>query len=402
MKLAKFFLYFVNVSRKNLNFYILTLAYICFGLCACSDSDKTAGGGPSGTEAGNAITAQILASNSKPAAFAKVRLMDSESLNDSLAYVVQTDEAGYVSINAIANGKYTLEATLAKESIQKSVTILNASVDLGQNNLKEMATVVGTVGDSSAEGIVRARGLTHSANVSGGNFTLDSLPEGALSLVFLPNKVSDTICSYVKAVAGKSTIAKSFANERGKILLDDFNDLDSKHRYAPAYTQRGGWWFFSAESSVTVTYADSISKEIPLERTNNGAQIHFTVEFPKENRGFLWVNFGVQIGDKSDDSIPTYDLSSVDTVVFYAHGRGNFVMQLLDENFKGDSSVLAQAELNLNSEPFRYAIPLLDIVQNANALTHVNLLAFVFVDNAEFIFDDIEFIGADKHSIWKI
>ena len=68
--------------KQNKTKRVLTLIAplaIGFSLCACG-SDNVAGGGPSGTEAGNAITAQILIANA-PAANARVKLVEHNSLN---------------------------------------------------------------------------------------------------------------------------------------------------------------------------------------------------------------------------------------------------------------------------------------------------------------------------------
>ena len=67
--------------KQNKTRRILTLIApiaIGFSLCACGGSDNVAGGGPSGTEAGNAITAQILIANA-PAANARVKLVEHNS-----------------------------------------------------------------------------------------------------------------------------------------------------------------------------------------------------------------------------------------------------------------------------------------------------------------------------------
>ena len=67
------FLYFWDVLSRNpantakcAAYSILALS-MGLGLSACGET-KTAGGGPSGTEAGNAITAQILTADKSPAA----------------------------------------------------------------------------------------------------------------------------------------------------------------------------------------------------------------------------------------------------------------------------------------------------------------------------------------------
>ena len=68
--------------KQNKNRRLLTLVApfaISLSLCACGGSE-VAGGGPSGTEAGNAITAQILIANA-PAANARVKLVEHNSLD---------------------------------------------------------------------------------------------------------------------------------------------------------------------------------------------------------------------------------------------------------------------------------------------------------------------------------
>ena len=117
-------LYFWDVLSKNpanmakCAAYSLLALTFGLGLSACGET-KTAGGGPSGTEAGNAITAQILTADKTPAALARVRLMDSEDLDSEKAYSAETDKKGKVVIEGVADGDYTLEATLDGGALQK-------------------------------------------------------------------------------------------------------------------------------------------------------------------------------------------------------------------------------------------------------------------------------------------
>ena len=154
-------LYFWDVLTKNpanmAKYAVSSILALSFGLglSACGDT-KTAGGGPSGTEAGNAITAQILTADKTPAALARVRLMDSEGLDSEKAYSAETDKNGNVTIEGVADGDYTLEAKLDGEALQKLVSVSGANVDLEKAQLKKMAAVSGVVGDS-VNGVVRVR-----------------------------------------------------------------------------------------------------------------------------------------------------------------------------------------------------------------------------------------------------
>ena len=206
------FLYFSRVFRNHMDVSCMlktvgsvSLALsLGLGFVACGKTE-TAGGGPSGTEAGNAITAEIITADKSPAALARVRLMDSEGLDSEKAYSAETDKNGKVVIEGVADGEYTLEANLEGEALQMLVNVSGSNVDLGKDQLKKMAAVSGTVGDS-ANGVVKVRGMRHSAKVVDGAFTLDSLPEGVLSLVFISDvKDSDTSSTYLKVEAGKES-----------------------------------------------------------------------------------------------------------------------------------------------------------------------------------------------------
>ena len=127
--------------KQNKNRRLLTLVApfaISLSLCACGGSE-VAGGGPSGTEAGNAITAQILLANA-PAPYAKVKLVEHNSLDGSEgAYIATADSNGKVSIaiDSVAFGSYTMEATFDETALQLPVVVKDTnSIDLGKQTLQ--------------------------------------------------------------------------------------------------------------------------------------------------------------------------------------------------------------------------------------------------------------------------
>ena len=188
---------YLSGMRKLLPATIMSFA-LGISLNACSDS-KVAGGGPSGTEAGNAITAQIIASGT-PAAQVTVRLTESESIDSDSVRTATTDSKGKVSFENVSDGEYILEATMGDKALQKEVVVEGEDVDLGKGNLEKTVSVSGSVQEKS--GKVKVRGMAHEAEVVDGKFTLDSLPAGPLSLVFIPDdKKNDTSCTYMKVIA---------------------------------------------------------------------------------------------------------------------------------------------------------------------------------------------------------
>lgn len=384
---------------------ILALSF-GLGLSACSET-KTAGGGPSGTEAGNAITAQILTAEKSPAALAKVRLMDSEALGDEKAYSAEADKNGNVTIEGVEDGDYTLEAKLAGEALQIPVQVNGASVDLGKDRLKKTATVSGSVGDKSLKGVVKVRGLEHSAKVKDGNFTLDSLPEGVLSLVFIPDVEDvDTSSTYLKVLAGESTVSGTFADESRALLLEDFQDSNYQNRFMPARTYDGGWWYFDfSADNVTPDFVIGENHLFTLANEDGNISAHVAAHFGdiiKDSTGVAhwpWATMGVELG-KSDKALCN-DISSVDSVAFRIKGIGSVVFNIIDSNLKPDHQKLIQSEYGLDSVWVRVSVPL---PADKEAFKCVNQLAWDFktIDGyAEVWLDDVELIGGDRLSIWE-
>ncbi|MCQ2104726.1 MAG: hypothetical protein MJZ26_02935 [Fibrobacter sp.] len=383
------------------------------GLSACSDNAKIAGGGPSGTEAGNAITAQILTADAKPAALAKVKLTHVDALDNIGSYTAETDNDGSVTIANVADGSYILEAAQGNGALQVNVNMASESVDLGSNNLAKMVSVSGSI-DNASEGTVRVRGLDHSAAVVNGEYSLDSLPAGHLDLVFIPKEASkDTISSYIRTVAGESATSSTFAGEKDALLLDDFQDHNNQHRFGPMYfgPSDGGWWYLSHSENVIATNGLDSKGYLKLDKDGDNYFVHATLDFDtykdslfydeNDNRIWPWANLGVGIG--SNDKSICYDLTSVSSVAFMAKGDGYFKFVLVDESHKTDSfdGVFAEAEYRLSDEWTRYEVNLEGIVdKNRGSLKCVTLLTWSFTESIDFWMDNVELVGGDRLSIW--
>ena len=405
------FLYLSRVLRKhgNISSMLKTASSVSLalsmglGLVACGET-KTAGGGPSGTEAGNAITAQILTAEKSPAALAKVRLMDSEDLGNEKAYSAEADKKGNVIIEGVADGDYTLEAKLDGEALQIPVKVAGENVDLGKDRLKKTATVSGSVGDKSLKGTVKVRGLKHSTKVVDGNFTLDSLPEGVLSLVFISDvKDSDTSSTYLKVEAGKESKSSTFADESRALLLEDFQDSNYQNRFMPARTYDGGWWYFDFADNVTPDFIIGENHLFTLANEDGNISAHVAAHFGeivKDSAGVAhwpWATMGVELG-KSDKALCN-DMSSVDSVAFRIKGIGAVVFNIIDSNLEPDHQKLIQSEYGLDDEWVRVSVPL---PADKDAFKCVNQLAWDFKTingYAEVWLDDVELIGGNRLSI---
>ena len=397
-----------NISTFGLGLVALSTVA---ALSACSGNDKTAGGGPSGTEAGNAITAQIMVAG-QPAAFARVKLSESESLDATDNEFTEADSNGKILFENVAEGTYTLEARLDGKALQKEVSVEGSDVDLGKEDLEETVSIEGSVGEG-AEGMVKVRGMAHSAKVKDGKFSMDSLPAGPLSLVFIPGKEgADTSSTYMKVVAGESSTASTFAEESRALLLDDFQDSNYQNRFMPAHTYDGGWWYFDySEETVTPEFTDNgYSHRFSLESEDGNIVAHVAATFGdavKDSTGetiWPWATVGIELG-KSDKALCN-DISSVDTVAFRAKGVGAIVFGVIDKTQKQGGQIIAQSEFTLSDKWERIPIPLADILDPHFSYTCVNQLVWSFKPNNEektvnFWLDDIELTGGKRLSIWK-
>lgn len=408
----------IRTSALATGFSLTAMAF-GLGLSACSDTN-VAGGGPSGTEAGNAITAQILTADAQPAALAKVRLTPRQELDNEGSYTAETDKDGKVSFNDVAKGEYILEAALDGNALQMNVSKDSEKLDLGKNNL---AKTVSVSGDVKGEGTIKVRGLNHSAPVKNGKFQLDSLPAGHLDLVFIPKSAdTDTASSYVLVEAGHKATAGTFANESKSLLLDDFEDGDNQHRFAPMYfgPSEGGWWYVSHSKSVVVTEGSQMIKgasgkeEVPsMTKDEDGnTALHLVFDYDSlkamdfdekgERTGWQWANTGFAIG--SNDKSICYDLSSASAVRFKAKGSGNLNFILVDETHKTKDfdGKFATSNLTLKEEWTTQTIDLSEIVdERAGSLKCVTLLSWEIVGNTDLWIDDVELIDADRNSIWQ-
>ena len=426
-----------NNNRRMISL-IAPLA-IGFSLCACGGSE-VAGGGPSGTEAGNAITAQILIANA-PAANARVKLVEHNSL-DGQGYTATTNDSGYVTIENVAVGNYTMEASLDESALalQLPVDVKDtvSDVALGQQNLQKSVFIGGSIADfigdtteslKNMNGFVKFRGLDHSAAITNGKFEIFGLPAGHLNMVIIPTETADTVKVSVETDAGDSvTTLKPTApeSENETLLIDDFEDGDFYHRLAPEYTNFifgsfGGQWAINTDpvfindssnpASFTITPAASYANfgspfvAVIQDDGNGGKEVHFTIEFPdtstyKQASAIVKVDIG--------NSGVSYDLTPIDTIAFEAWGQGTAVFVIIDATLKdvdaslgGAAFTIGKTSMELTQEKKKYKFALADIVPNEETRKSATTMGLVFHSDAELHFDNLEFIGNDLLNIWK-
>ena len=422
--------------KQNKNKRILALIApiaIGFSLCACGGSE-VAGGGPSGTEAGNAITAQIFIANA-PAANARVKLVEQNSL-DGQGYMATANENGFVTIKEIPIGNYTMEASLNESSVQLPVSVQNLddTVELGKQTLQKSVYIGGNVSDfitdSTSEkfknmtGFVKFRGLDHSALVSDGKFEVLGLPAGHLNMVIIPTETADTVKVSVETDAGDSittlkpqdSIPPTPVSKNERLLIDDFEDGDNFHIYVPENIMgfSGYYWLLLTTTLVnTIPFiaVDTINvyPEIPQDLkgkhpfiaviqddNEGGKEVNVKFDFPETSIGETVPFAFIKLYFKG--MYTTTDLSMVDSVAFDAWGSGNAEIQILDEA-NGVTLTAYPITLPQSKEKLQYAWA--DLLPNEEDRKKVTSFSVVFHDDGELHFDNLEFIGKNLQDIWK-
>ncbi len=426
-------------------------ASLLFGLAVCGCSDNNvAGGGPSGTEAGNAITAQILVAGN-PAPMARVTLIDRESIDGATSgYSANADSNGVVTMENVAKGNYTMEAALDSQAIQLSVDYDGENaIDLGKQTLQKTVYVEKNLADfgctkcEQANGIIKMRGLNHSAEVTNGKFVFGNLPAGKLNFVFIPSTAAiDTLDFSITANAGDTIVSEEKQPETPTdttdkdtisdkvLLIDDFEDGDNVHlmyqpipnpysSYMPPYMSmadpnagQGIWDIYpSIFDSTVIDFTPDFNVGITTAASyitadaDSNKYIHLNLDFRTADTT-QWVSFYVYISSP----FVVYDLTSVDSLAFDAWGSGSFSIEMFDvsrtptDSAKGIYNyVFGHYPISLTSQKTHFKVAMSDIAPNAEERKKITKITFVFRENIDFNFDNFEFIGKDLEamkSIW--
>lgn len=434
----------VKQNRTRRILALIAPLAIGFSLCACGT--EVAGGGPSGTEAGNAITAQIFIADA-PAANARVKLVEQTSL-DGNGYIATANENGFVTIKEVPIGNYTMEASLNESSVQLPVSVQNLddTVELGKQTLQKSVYIGGNVSDfitdSTSEkfknmtGFVKFRGLDHSALVTDGKFEVLGLPAGKLSMVILPSGTKhDTLDVPIKVSAGdslttlkpktqpKDTTKKDTVQKNSTLLIDDFEDGDNIHLLAseiPYFNYTMGSWnlttatlnqpinFFGESKAIPDSEKIAVYPEWPADFNGHpfklviqdskegGKEVHVTFDFPDTASYPLYAVITMSIGNYGY----SYDLSSVDSIAFDAWGSGETEIQITSNpHYMSKTSGTLPVTLPKNKTKLKYAWA--DLVPSEEDRKSVTTITFAFHDDAEIHLDNLEFIGKDLMNIWK-
>lgn len=380
-----------------------TKAFLLFAvmlLASCSSHEKVAGG--NATETTNGFKISIIDKSGKPAARARAFIRPATYVqgdDPSCCQTVSASAQGVITFDSVPVGQWRVEITDASGALfyEYNRSAQDSFADLGTDTLKQFSKMVGKIPTPFASNTrIEVLGTDRICYPdSYGNFSFDSMPAGVH--VVQSSTAQDTLRGYVTVNEGTTDTVGILVQESSQyLLLDDFEDGDSQHRFAPISGQ--GWWYQSSSLGVTVT--PSGEAPVPLDTTDpiHYSAIHFTVKV--DSGSYPWANCGVQLGKQNQ----SYDLSSVDSLVFWAKGVGDLQVGLVLQAHVTSISDM-HADITLTPDWYRFSIPLDtiragELVDPPAARAQTLGLIWQMSADGEIWLDEVTLIGASREEVW--
>lgn len=396
---------------------------LCALLLACSN-DKTAGGGPTGTEAENALVLQITNGNGNIGAMARLRSANYDPTQPN-GFAIDTvgNAEGLVRLPMPPVGEWWIE--LSEGNGQRALVIVN--VKQGDSSLRVSTTLqsparlTGRIPPSylppTGQPCVEIRGTERTAPCAAdGSFSFDSLAPSPFERPYhlvqaMPASESVAARTFARAEPRELVNTGILNTEAEAILLEDFSDGDTRHRYWSL--DGGGWWYMVKHPQVQIVGDFTYNLPLPLidplpqDTGCQGKIISYAVVIDSTLVN-PWVEMGFQIGV----SERTYSLLSVDSISFRAKGKGEVLFRLhatdslqvayealsplvLDSVWSWHTVALSS---NLEIKPLGAQAPAPDL---AKFLSMVRLVSLTFLQDGEISLDQVKLYGAQRDSIWK-
>jgi hypothetical protein len=233
-----------------------------------------------------------------------------------------------------------------------------------------------------------------------GNFLLDSLPFGLHALYGSTSQGRAYVELQDTGTARSGMLRPEIP---GKILLDDFEDGDSRNRYGAWLGE--GWWWISGAPTVQLLPSGIVqfpARSLVVDSAGN-TSLHFSAAFTG-NSTSDWAEAGVHLG-----SAP-YDLTSLVAVRFRAKGTGSLTIRIVTDGAEAGQSI--ETTLSLPSGWNDLTVPVtafqlpawsgssVDSAGRIAKLRRCMGLSWAFTANAELWLDDIELIGPSPDVLW--
>lgn len=365
----------------------------------CGEPDRSAGGSSYETE--NAVSARLVTPDGSPATGVLIRARplawlsgDTTGIPDDL----RTDRDGRFRA-PLGSGAWRLEARTSGLVAVLDVPAGRTNPDFGTLRLSRPAALFGRALPGS---VVAVSGLAHlDTTDSAGYFQLDSLPPG----VHVLRQVGSGARAFALAVAGLTRdVGVLRAEAPGQILLDDFEDGDSRLRHG-AWTG-GGWWWMDADSGVNLS-PDGVGADPEraiLADGEGGKVLHVSAAFPADADPTRWAQCGHDFGTRP------LDLSGLVSIRFRARGIGT--VGVLVNLAAATPAQVPQASVVLDSLWKDYEIPVsdlqlpawsgvvLDAATRTDRLRQAVGLTWSLNTSGDLWLDDIRLVGPSSSLLW--
>lgn len=232
-----------------------------------------------------------------------------------------------------------------------------------------------------------------------GNFLLDSLRRGVHALYGRVSKGR----AYVDLERAGTATSLLRPEDSGSVLLDDFEDGDSRHRYG-AWTG-GGWWWIACDTSVTLSPSGiASSPSLALAKDSAGGRsLHFAAAFSGSGASD-WAETGVHLDTGA------VDLSRLKAVRFRAKGSGNLTVRLLTRDAVAGQNLEENLALGADWRTFElpvagFQLPAwsgssVDSAGRIGKLRQCVGLAWALGESGEVWLDDATLVGPSASSLW--
>jgi len=378
-----------------------SLLVVLLSILAGCGTDETAGR-PAGDQTENGIRASVVDGSGAPVVGARVVAhpatwlqQDSFLPSHAASWVASTDSFGHVLLPLPA-GRWQIEIIGSGRRAQFGATVDEGILDVGSRRIDPTGSIEGI---APAPGSwIGVRGLGHGARAdASGRFRMDSLPAGVVELV-----ASDA--SHAWSVVGSGTESDCGilrTDSVQQVLLDDFEDGDPRHWWAPL--AGGGWWYAVASDSVAASPTGLLAeawKGIQRDSATGARLFHARFEFDSTETN-PWAEIGVQLAPSTSTSA---NLSALESVSFRIRGSGSVAIRF-DSRLAG--RLVAHLDLPDTWREIRVPLDSFRLEKADSTTTRRQFLAaatgmaWEFLASGEILLDDIRLRGPTPQTTWS-
>lgn len=380
---------------------------VLFLVLACSDRTTQAGGGI-WDETENSLAIRILDAAGNPVPQARVRLVSTQSwatqfwngqspVQDSSL----TNSAGQARL-MVKNWPVQLEVLQNGKGLR---SLLQQSDSTWEGQIVPVARLHGSLAAKAQpwpDSLYLLGTSFHAVVDAKGYFIFDSLPPGSYSIAsrhaaFLQlwgevHLQSDSLLQ----------IADLAPQEQDSVLLDDFEDGTAANRFH-AITG-AGWWFHYSDSSSRV-----IPQSVASSSVSNGwmGSRSYQVSFQMGNaeNHFALAGFDYGSSPLGDSQLAQHDLSKLDSLSFWAQGKGIVHVQFVSLLPSPTGKVSQTMSIVLQEHWSRVVIRPQDLPSKngyawSDLAAHQTSLAFMSNDHAELWIDQIQLHGLSIQDLY--